>query len=596
MNTVKSKADRYHRPLMADPLVSVARLLAPAFAQVAGLPSQAAPIDPVVRPSEHAHAQANGALPLAKQLGRSPRDVAADIVAAAQLDQIATLEVAGPGFINVTFGDSFLNQQIAAVAADPRLGVQAPELLETVVIDYSAPNVAKEMHVGHLRTTVIGDALVRMYAFQGHRVVRENHIGDWGTPFGMLIEHMVDVAGTQHIDQLEVGDLDAFYKLARVKFDESDEFKERARDRVVKLQSRDHLETTQLWQALVHESTRHFNELYGKLGIQLTDHDLAGESMYQPFMPAVLERLAAVGLLQESDGAQVVWVPGYTNREGAPLPLIVQARTGGFNYATSDLACVIDRVERLQATLLLYVVGTPQSQHLQMVWKVAEMAGWLVPPARAVHVNFGSVLGADRKMLKSRSGDPMKFIDLVDEAVHRGQLSVAERSPDLPADEQAELGRVIGIGALKYAELSVDRIKDYVFDWDRMLAFEGNTAPYLQYAHARIRSIFRRADVSSSDVRDVVPIIGQPPERQLAIRLLGYDGALRETVERCAPHRLCTYLFDLAQDFTGFYEACPVLKAETDELRLSRLALADLTARVLAHGLSMLGIEAPERM
>jgi arginyl-tRNA synthetase len=577
---------------MADPLVSVARLLAPAFAQVAG----ADDVDPVVRPSEHAHAQANGALPLAKVLGRSPRDVAAAVVAAADLGDVATLEVAGPGFINVTFSDAFLDQQIADVAADPHLGVTPPGLIETVVIDYSAPNVAKEMHVGHLRTTVIGDALTRMYSFQGHHVVRENHIGDWGTPFGMLIEHMVDVMGTANADRLEVSDLDAFYKQARTKFDEHDDFKDRARDRVVKLQSRDHLETTQLWKTLVAESTRHFNELYSKLGILLTDDDLAGESIYQPYMPVVLQRLDDAGLLEESDGAKVVWVPGYTNREGAPLPLIVQARTGGFNYATSDLACVIDRVERLNATLLLYVVGTPQSQHLQMVWKVAEMAGWLVPPARAVHVNFGNVLGPDRKMLKSRSGEPMRFIELVDESVERGRAKVAERSAELPADEQAELGRMIGIGALKYAELSTDRIKDYVFDWDRMLAFEGNTAPYLQYAHARIRSIFRRAEVSSTDVRGITPSIGHPQERQLAIRLLGYDGALRETIERCAPHRLCTYLFDLAQDFTGFYEACPVLKADTDELRLSRLALADLTARVLAHGLSMLGIEAPERM
>jgi arginyl-tRNA synthetase len=581
---------------MADPLVSVARLLAPAFAQVAGPSSAADDIDPVVRPSEHADAQANGALALAKRLGRNPREVANDIVATADLGAIATLEVAGPGFINVTFGNDFLNEQVAQIATDPRLGVHAADVIETVVVDYSAPNVAKEMHVGHLRTTVIGDALVRMYAFQGHHVIRENHIGDWGTPFGMLIEHMVDEVQTAGVAQLEVSDLDAFYKGARVKFDESEAFKDRARNRVVKLQSRDDLETTQLWQALVAESTRHFNELYGKLGILLTDADLAGESIYQPFMPAVLERLDAVGLLDESDGAKVVWVPGYTNREGAPLPLIVQARSGGFNYATSDLACVIDRVERLGATLLLYVIGTPQSQHLQMVWKVAEMAGWLKPPARAVHVNFGNVLGPDRKMLKSRSGDPLPFIELVDEAVERGRAAVAERSPDLPADEQAELGRIIGIGALKYAELSTDRIKDYIFDWDRMLAFEGNTAPYLQYAHARIRSIFRRADVSPDQVRTTTPSIGMPQERDVAIRLLAYDGALRETIERCAPHRLCTYLFDLAQDFTGFYEACPVLKAETDEMRLSRLALADLTARVLAHGLSMLGIEAPERM
>ncbi len=412
----------------------------------------------------------------------------------------------------------------------------------------------------------------------------------------MLIEHLVDESGVDGAADLDLRDLDAFYKAARSKFDVSDEFKDRARERVVKLQSRTDAETTMLWNVLVEQSTRHFNDLYGKLGILLTDGDLAGESMYQSAMPDVLSRLDACGLLEESDGARVVFVPGYTNREGDPLPLIVQARTGGFNYATSDLACVIDRVERIGATLLLYVVGTPQTQHLAMVYKVAAMAGWLVPPARAVHVNFGNVLGADRKILKSRSGDPMRFIDLVDEAVERGRAGMAARSPELAPDEQAELGRIIGLGALKYAELSTDRIKDYVFDWDRMLAFEGNTAPYLQYAHARIRSIFRRGEIDPAQLGDVVPVIAMAQERTLAMRLLGFDGAVTETVERYLPHRLCTYLFDLAQDFTAFYEACPVLKAETDEIRLSRLALADLTARVLAMGLELLGIDAPERM
>ena len=553
-----------------------------------------------MRPSDRAHAQANGALALGKQLGRNPREVAEQVVAEAQasgdLAAIVTLEVAGPGFVNVTFTDAFLADQLAGTSIDDRLGVRPADVAETVVVDYSAPNVAKEMHVGHLRTTVIGDALVRMLTFQGHHVIRENHIGDWGTPFGMLIEHLVDEAGVAGAEQLQVSDLDSFYKAARVKFDASDEFKERARERVVKLQSRADPETMQLWHAIVAESTRHFNELYGKLGVLLTDDDLAGESMYQPSMPAVLERLDAAGLLDESDGAKVVWVPGYTNRDGDPLPLIVQARTGGFNYATSDLACVIDRVERLHATLLVYVVGTPQSQHLQMVWKVAEMAGWLVPPARAVHVNFGNVLGSDRKMLKSRSGDPMRFIDLVDEAGERGRAAVADRSPDLSADEQAELGRMIGVGALKYAELSTDRIKDYVFDWDRMLAFEGNTAPYLQYAHARIHSIFRRAEHDARRRALGGADAGRAARAALAVRVLSYDGALHETLEKWAPHRLCTYLFELAQDFTAFYEACPVLKAPTEELRTSRLALAGLTARVLAHGLSLLGIEAPERM
>lgn len=584
---------RYHRHTMADPLVVVADLLAPAFAEVAGRAA-----DPVVRPSDRADAQANGALALAKELGRAPRDVAVDVVAAAadSLAGVADLEVAGPGFINVTFTPAFVAGQVAGVAADDHLGVRPAVTVERVVVDYSAPNVAKEMHVGHLRTTVIGDALVRMLGFVGHEVIRENHLGDWGTPFGMLIEHLVDVGGVEGAATLDVRDLDAFYKAARAKFDADDEFKERARSRVVLLQSRDDAETAQLWQALVDQSTRHFNELYGKLGILLTDDDLAGESIYQPMMPEVLTRLDQAGLLQESDGAKVVWVPGYTNREGEPLPLIVQARTGGFNYATSDLACVIDRVERLDATLLVYVIGTPQAQHLQMVWKVAEMAGWLQPPARAVHVNFGNVLGADRKMLKSRSGDPMKFIDLVDEAIERGRVSVAERSRDLPVELQAEVGNQIGVGALKYAELSTDRIKDYVFDWDRMLAFEGNTGPYLQYAHARICSIFRRAEVDRASVRGVEPQLDLPQERALALKLLAFDGALAETLERYAPHRLCTYLFELAQDFTAFYEACPILRADNDEQRTSRLALADLTARVLACGLDLLGIAAPERM
>jgi arginyl-tRNA synthetase len=582
---------------MADPLVSVAALLAPAFQQIAaGAPAATGPVDPVVRPSDRADAQANGALALAKQLGRNPRDVAVDVVAAAHLDGIASLEVAGPGFINVTFTDEYIAQQLADVAGDPRLGVRPAATIETVVVDYSAPNVSKEMHVGHLRTTVIGDALVRVMTFLGHRVIRENHIGDWGTPFGMLIEHLIDEGGTDGATQLELRDLDLFYKQARAKFDADDAFKDRARDRVVKLQSRDHLETTQLWHAVVEQSTRHFNELYGKLGILLTDDDIAGESLYQPSMPAVLTRLEAAGLLEESDGAQVVFVPGYLNRDGDPLPLIVRASSGGFSYATSDLACVIDRVERLGATLMLYVVGTPQAQHLAMVWKVAEMAGWMAPPARAVHVNFGNVLGTDRKMLKSRSGDPLKFIDLVDEAVQRGTHGVAQRSAELTPTERAEVGRVIGIGALKFSELSTDRIKDYVFDWDRMLSFEGNTAPYLQYAYARIRSIFRRAGVDPADVRSVTPVLGLPQERELALRILAFDGAIAETVERYAPHRLCTYLLELAHDFTAFYDACPVLKADTDEQRISRLALADLTARVLAQGLQLLGIDVPERM
>lgn len=588
---------------MADPLVVAAQVLAPAFAEVAGVPD----VDPVVRPSDRADAQANGALPLAKQLGRNPREVAEAVVAAVQArvgsgasPAFGTLEVAGPGFVNITFDDGFVAAQVAAMAADHRLGVRATPSAQTVVIDYSAPNVAKEMHVGHLRTTVIGDALVRMHTFVGDRVVRENHIGDWGTPFGMLIEHLADLGEDAAAEGLSLGDLDGFYKAARAKFDADDAFKDRARQRVVALQSGDD-ETLRLWRLLVEQSTRHFNAVYDKLGVLLTDDDLMGESAYHELLPQVVERLRAAGLLEESDGADVVFPPGFTNRDGDPLPLIVQKGGGGFNYATSDLACVIDRVERLQADLILYVVGAPQSQHFQMVFAVAEMAGWLKPPTRAVHVSFGSVLGADRKMLKSRSGDPMKFIELIDESIERAAEAVESKNPDLSAEERAAVARSIGIGALKYAELSVDRQRDYVFDWDRMLAFDGDTGPYLQYAHARICSIFRRAEEqdgrSRRDVEGLQPSVSDAHERALALRLLGFDAAVWETLERSSPHRLCAYLYDLAGDFTSFYEHCPILKQGVEpEVRDSRLVLADLTARVLANGLGLLGIDAPERM
>jgi arginyl-tRNA synthetase len=582
----------YDRTFMADPLVIVEDLLAPAFAAVAG---SGEAVDPVVRPSDRADAQANGALALAKALGRKPRDVADDVVAAADLAGKATLEVAGPGFINVTFDEGFLKEQLATLAVDERLGVRTAAIPERVVVDYSAPNIAKEMHIGHLRTTVIGDALVRILEFVGHTVIRENHVGDWGTPFGMLIEHLIDLGETDAAAGLSVGDLDGFYKEARKKFDASETFQDRARKRVVLLQGGDP-ETLRLWQLLVDLSMRYFNRLYRKLGVLLTDDDLAGESKYNDLLPEVVDRLRTAGLLQESDGAEVVFPPGYTNREGEPLPLIVQKRGGGFNYGTSDLACVLDRVERVKATLLLYVVGTEQSQHLSMVFDVAAMAGWLRPPTRAVHVAFGFVLGTDRKKLKSREGEPVRFVDVLDEAVERATASVKEKNPDLPDDEQIDIGRMVGTGALKYADLSTDRIKDYVFDWDRMLAFEGNTAPYLQYAHARIKSILRRDnDMPTATAEATTQPALVPEERALILQLLQFDAAIHDTLLRYSPHRLCTYLFELAQSFTSFYEACPVLKAES-QTRAFRILLCAQTARVLATGLDLLGIEAPERM
>jgi arginyl-tRNA synthetase len=576
---------------MSDPISTISTLLEPVFAEL----NSGEPADPTVRPSDRADAQINGALPLAKRRGLNPRELAQAVVDSGVLTGVASdVEIAGPGFINVTFSTEFLTSQLASISHDPRLGVPQAEVTKTVVVDYSAPNVAKEMHVGHLRSTVIGDALVRIHVFLGHDVLRENHIGDWGRPFGMLIEHLIDLGEDVAADGLTQGDLDGFYKAANAKFSESEEFQERARERVVLLQNGDE-ETARLWHRLVDMSTAYFGAVYSKLGVLLTNDDLVGESFYQPLMGRTVERLNEAGLLEEDDGAKVVFPPGFANRDGNPLPLIIQARTGGFNYATSDLTCVIDRVERRGADLMLYVIGAPQQQHLQMVFAVSEMAGWLTEQTEAVHVSFGNVLGEDRKMLRSRSGDSVKLVDLLDEAVDRAGQAVAEKNPNLSAEDRAEVARMIGIGAVKYSDLSTDRVKDYVFDWDRMLAFDGNTAPYLQYAHARICSIFRRAGIDHSTVRNSPIVPEAPQERALTLRLLAYPSAIDATLQSFSPHKLSTYVYELASDFTSFYEHCPVIKAD-EPTRSSRLALADLTGRVLAHGLDLLGIEAPEQM
>ncbi len=574
---------------LTDPLELVAARLSGWLSARAGRDG----VDPVVRPSDHADAQVNGALGLAKELGCAPRELAQEIIASGLLDDLcAEVEVAGPGFLNLTFANDVLNGLLTAVAGSERLGVEQSASPQTVVIDYSAPNVAKEMHVGHLRSTVIGDALVRMYESLGHRVIRENHIGDWGRPFGMLIEHLLDLGEDVAAAGLGQGDLDGFYKQANAKFADDEEFQRRSRDRVVLLQSGDP-DTHVLWNRLVAMSTDYFNEVYSKLGVLLTNDDLMGESQYQPLMAGTIERLSQAGLMQESDGASVVFPPGFTNRDGDPLPLIVQAKTGGFNYATSDLSCVIDRVERLGANLMLYVIGAPQQQHLEMVFAVARMAGWLPDNVAAVHVAFGNVLGEDRKMLRSRSGDSVKLVELLDEAVERASAAVNEKNPDLSTDERAAVARMIGIGAVKYADLSTDRVRDYVFDWNRMLAFDGNTAPYLQYAHARICSIFRRAEEDRSVDRRFA--VTETAEHDLALKLLAYPSAVADALTSNSPHKLCTYLFELAQQFTSFYEHCPVVRAE-DAIREARLGLCNVTAQTLAAGLALLGIDAPERM
>ncbi|MDQ1566220.1 MAG: arginyl-tRNA synthetase, partial [Actinomycetota bacterium] len=443
---------------------------------------------------------------------------------------------------------------------------------------------------------IIGDALVRIMEFVGHKVIRQNHLGDWGTPFGMLIEHLLTVGENEAAEELSVGDLGRFYQEARAAFDADPDFADRARRRVVELQAGDP-RTLQQWQLLVDESSRYFSSVYERLGVKLTAADQAGESMYNPLLADTMAELDRLGLLVESDGALCVFPPGFTTREGNPLPLIVRKSDGGFGYDATDLAAIRYRLRDLGADHILYVVGAPQREHLEMIIETARLAGWLVPPARAEHVAFGSVLGADRKMFRTRAGGSIRLVDLLDEAVERAARVVAEKAPGLSPDEAAAVSEAVGIGAVKYADLSNDRVKDYAFDWDRMLDFTGNTAPYLQYAHARVRSIFRRAEADGVDVSSLAPAPEfQPAERRLALEILSFDGAVHGTEAALQPHRLCTYLFDLASAFTDFYESCPILRADTPQQLRSRLLLADLTARILAQGLDLLGIAAPERM
>ena len=580
---------------MAGPLQTLDGRFRDAVVRAFG-PSYAG-VDPVLRRSKHERfgdLQANLAMSLAQELGSPPREVAAAIVEHLDVaDVCQRVEVAGPGFITLTLSSEWLGQRVAELAADGRLGVAPVDQPEVVVVDYSGPNVAKEMHVGHLRSTIIGDAVVRVLEFVGHRVVRQNHLGDWGTPFGMLIEHLVDLDAQGATEELSVGDLDAFYKDARAKFDSDPAFADRARRRVVALQSGDE-PTLALWRILVEESTSYFATVYERLGVTLTEEDMQGESFYNHMLGDVAAELEAKGVAWVDQGALCAFPPGFTGRDGTPLPLIIRKRDGGFGYGATDLAEVRYRVRELGATRLVYVAGAPQAQHFAMVFATATQAGWLTPPARGEHVAFGSVLGADGRMFRSRAGETVKLIDLLDEAVDRAAAIVADKSPELDVPARADVARAVGIGAVKYADLANDRVKDYVFAWDRMLAMDGNTAPYLQYAHARIRSIFRRAGEDVPDSKGTT--VAQPAERSLALTLLSLDEAVRATADVLQPHRLCSYLFELAGAFTTFYESCPVLRADTPEQRRSRLVLCDLTARALGTGLGLLGIEAPDRM
>lgn len=549
--------------------------------------------DPVLRPSQFADVQSNASLALAKRVGMSPRDVAARIVENLDVAGVCSgVEISGPGFINLQLDDAWIAAQATSTAADPRLGV-APQDGLRVVIDYSAPNVAKEMHVGHLRTTVVGDALARTFEFLGHSVIRQNHIGDWGTPFGMLIEHLLDVGEGSEEALLVESDPNAFYQAARTKFDAIPEFATRARRRVVKLQAEDP-DTLRLWRELVDLSKHYFNRIYSRLRVTLTDADLAGESTYNDRLAQVCADLEAAGLATISDGALCVFLDGYTGREGKPMPLIIRKSDGGYGYATTDLAAIRHRVEDLEADLLLYVIGAPQELHLKMVWDTARKAGWLPDAVQPVHVQIGNVLGEDRKILKTRSGVPLRLMALLDEAVATARAVMDEDQPDLDEGIRSAVAPQVGIGAVKYADLSVAHNSEYVFDLRRMVSLNGNTSRYLQYATARLRSIFRTADLDPVHVHGSI-VVNEPSERALALQILAFSDVVEQVASELEPHRLCGFLFELAQAFSVFYERCPVLKAEP-EIRESRLTLSAATLQALVTGLDLLGIEAPQRM
>ena len=528
---------------------------------------------------------------LSKVLRKAPNTIADEILQHLATTTEGICQVSSiNGFLNFSADPNWLCEILQESLIDDRLRVLTEEP-RVIVIDYSSPNVAKHMHVGHLRSTVIGDALNRMLSYKGHRVVPENHIGDWGTPFGMLIEHLIDLgldSEAQHID------LSTFYSDARAKFDSDSDFASRSRARVVRMQSSEP-ETIELWQMLVDRSLIHFNEVYQRMGILLSNDNLAGESKYESALPGVVEKLAKVGLLEESDGAKVVYLDGWKNREGEPLPLIIQKADGGYNYATSDLACILDRIENVGSREFLYVVGAEQAQHFAMVFEVARNAGFMDEGVNAIHVPFGLVMGTDGKKLASRTGGAVHLNDLLIEAVERADAIVAEKSPNLSEDERAEVSKMLGIGAIKYADLSTDRNNNYTFEWEKMLSYDGNTAPYLQYAHARICSIFSKDEIDRNSISNAEIILTHEREIALARALIKFPEALDSACSSHSPHKLATQLHNIAQAFGSFYEVCTVLNAE-DSTKLSRLALCDLTARTLQTGLDLLGIDSPHRM
>ena len=538
--------------------------------------------------------QANGIMPAAKKLGLNPREFAQSVLDKAELQDIAEkTEIAGPGFINIFLKDTWLADNISRAVQDPKLGVHNPEK-QTVVVDYSSPNVAKEMHVGHLRSTIIGDAVVRTLEFLGNNVIRANHVGDWGTQFGMLIAYLEKMEN-EHASEMELSDLEAFYRAAKKHYDEDPVFAEKARNYVVKLQSGDEYCRT-MWQKLVKITMQQNQHNYDRLNVTLTDKDVMGESLYNPMLPGIVEDLKKQGLAVEDDGALVVYLDEFKNKDGDPMGVIVQKKDGGFLYTTTDIAAAKYRYETLKANRALVFSDTRQSQHMQQAWLITRKAGYVPDSFQLEHKNFGMMLGKDGKPFKTRSGDTVKLVDLLDEAIERAGVLISQKSTALSEQEKADVIEAVGIGSVKYADLSKNRTTDYVFDWDNMLSFEGNTAPYMQYAYTRIRSIFNRSQIALSEVEQATLSITDEKERALAIKLLQFEEAVQVVGKEGTPHVLCAYLYELAGVFSSFYEHCPILNNDDHQVKLSRLKLALLTERTLKQGLDLLGIKTVEKM
>ncbi len=562
-----------------------------------GIPIDCLPqITPSTRP-EFGDFQVNGVLGAAKKMGVKPRELAESVIDHLDLGNVADdLTIAGPGFINIRLSCDFVSTAVDAVACDQQLGISPAQPVQTVVVDYSSPNLAKEMHVGHLRSTIIGDAVARVLERLGQRVIRQNHMGDWGTQFGMLIAELEEQLGKDAQPALALKDLEVFYQQAKQHFDGDATFADKARQYVVKLQSGDS-HCLALWQQFIDISTAHSEALYRQLNVTLGPSDVKPESAYNTMLSGVVTDLENQGLAQTDQGATVVFVPELADKNGNPSPVIIKKSDGGYLYATTDLAALQYRSGTLHADRVMYFIDARQSLHMQQIFAVARKAGYVSADVSLEHLPFGTMMGEDGKPFKTRSGGTVKLADLLHEAVLRAENLIEQKNPNLSPAERREVARKVGIGAVKYADLSKTRTVDYVFNWSTMLSFEGNTAPYLQYAYSRIRSIFRKAEALGEGHLEANIVIATPAEKTLGLALLTFDETLHQVAAQAYPHILCAYLYELASAYMTFYEHCPILAPDVDTAtRDSRLRLCDVTARTLAAGLELLGIEVMERM